>query len=41
MVTAVATTLERVAQIANAVGTLVVLGLVCMVNFDVCSAWRL
>ena len=35
MVTAVATTLERVAQIANAVGTLVVLGLVCVVNFDV------
>ncbi|MEM7268886.1 MAG: TRAP transporter small permease [Pseudomonadota bacterium] len=35
MVTAVSTALERLAQAANAVGTLVVLALVCVVNFDV------
>ena len=35
MVTPVAVALERLAQGANAIGTLVVLGLVCVVNFDV------
>ena len=35
MVTQIAVVLERLAQAANAIGTLVVLALVCVVNFDV------